>query len=303
MKSLPGILSFIKTVDTGSFTRAAQQLDISPAAVSKNVARLEDHLATRLLNRTTRSLSMTEDGQLFYDRCRDAVRDLESADQALLEHRSTPMGLLRVSCVAAVGRTVILPLLPAFLAKYPQIQIELLFEDRFVNLVVDRFDVALRGGRLPDSGMVARKLFSFSVSLYAAHSYLKRFGEPKTVEDLVHHNCLQFRILNNNTLLEWELESSEKETRVINTKGNLILNDPGAVVSMCAAGVGVALLADFLVANDKECAQLKRLLPEYAQPPLHIYACYPSRKHAPLKTRVFVDYLAAALKSGLVKSA
>jgi DNA-binding transcriptional LysR family regulator len=296
MKSLPGILSFIKTVDTGSFTRAAQQLDISPAAVSKNVARLEDHLATRLLNRTTRSLSMTEDGQLFYDRCRDAVRDLESADQALLEHRSTPMGLLRVSCAAVVGRTVILPLLPAFLAKYPQVQIELLFDDRFVNLVADRFDVALRGGRLPDSGMVARKIFSFSVAPYAAHSYLKRFGEPKILDDLAHHNCLQFRITNNNTLLDWELESSEKETRVVNTKGNLILNDPGALVSMCLAGLGVGLLADFLVDDFVQRGQLKRILPDYARPPLHIYACYPNRKHAPLKTKVFVDYLAGALK-------
>jgi LysR family transcriptional regulator, regulator for bpeEF and oprC len=297
MKSLPGILSFIKTVDTGSFTRAAQQLDISPAAVSKNVARLEDHLATRLLNRTTRSLSMTEDGQLFYDRCRGAVRDLESADQALLEHRSTPMGLLRVSCSVTVGKAVILPLLPAFLAKYPQIQIELVFDDRFADLVVDRFDVALRGGRLPDSGMVARKIFSFNVAPYAAHSYLKRFGEPKTVDDLAHHNCLQFRLVNNNTLLEWELESSDKETRAISTSGNLILNDASAIVSMCAAGLGVALLADFLIDADIAGNQLKRILPDYARPPLSVYACYPSRKHAPLKTRVFVDYLASALKT------
>ncbi len=297
MKSLPGILSFIKTVDTGSFTRAARMLDISPAAVSKNVARLEDHLATRLLNRTTRSLSMTEDGQLFFDRCRGAVRDLESADQALLEHRSTPMGLLRVSCSVTVGKAVILPLLPAFLAKYPQIQIELVLDDRFADLVADRFDMALRGGRLPNSGMVARKIFSFNVAPYAAHSYLKRFGEPKTVDDLVHHNCLQFRLVNNNTLLEWELESSDKETRAISTSGNLILNDASAIVSMCAAGLGVALLADFLIDADILGHQLKRILPDYARPPLSVYACYPSRKHAPLKTRVFVDYLASTLKT------
>jgi LysR family transcriptional regulator, regulator for bpeEF and oprC len=296
MKSLPGILSFIKTVDTGSFTRAARELDVSPAAVSKNVQRLEDQLATRLLNRTTRSLSLTEDGQLFYDRCRDAVRELESADQVLLEHRGTPMGQLRVSCLAIVGRTVILPLLPKFLAKYPQIQIEMVFDDRIADLVADRFDVALRGGRLPDSAMVARKIFSFGVGTYAAPSYLKRFGEPKAVDELLYHNCLQFRIINNNRLLEWELESSDKETRVITTSGNLILNDAGALVSMCVAGLGVGLLADFLVDDFVERGQLKRILPNYARPPLPIYACYPNRKHAPLKTKVFVDYLAGALK-------
>ena len=190
---------------------------------------------------------------------------------------------------------------PANTAKYPQIQIELLFDDRIADLVVERFDVALRGGRLPDSGMVARKLFSFNVAPYAANSYLKRFGEPKTVDDLAHHNCLHFRFVSNNTLLEWELESSENETRAISTSGNLILNDPGAVVTMCAAGLGVALLADFLVVAAPEHAQLKRLLPEYARPPLHIYACYPSRKHAPLKTRVFVDYLVGALKTMRLK--
>ncbi len=304
MKSLPGILSFIKTVDTGSFTRAAQQLEISPAAVSKNVQRLEDHLATRLLNRTTRSLSLTEGGQMFYDRCRDAVRDLESADQSLLEHRGTPMGILRVSCVSSVGRMVILPVLPAFLAKYPQIQVEMVFDDLIADLIADRFDVALRGGRggLPDSNMVMRKIFSFNVGLYASPVYLKRFGEPETLDDLIHHNCLQYRIFSNNRLLEWALEcESKKETRIITTTGNLTANDSFALEAMCEAGLGVAMLPDFSAKPIVERGRLKRVLPEYALAPPNVYACYPSRKHAPLKTRVFVDYLVGALKTGLSK--
>ncbi len=171
----------------------------------------------------------------------------------------------------------------------------MVFDDHIADLVVDRFDVALRGGRLPDSAMVARKIFSFNVGPYASPAYLKRYGEPQTVDELAHHNCLQFRIVSNNRLLEWEFESANQETRAVATSGNLILNDAAATVNMCAAGLGVALLADFLIADALDRGQLKRLLPNYARPPLHIYACYPSRKHAPLKTKVFVDYLAAAL--------
>jgi DNA-binding transcriptional LysR family regulator len=302
MKSLPGILSFIKTVDTGSFTRAAQQLDISPAAVSKNVQRLEDHLATRLLNRTTRSLSLTEDGQLFYDRCRDAVRDLESADQALLEHRGTPMGQLRISSIAAFGRLIVVPLLPAFLAKYPQIQIDMVFDDHVADLVADRFDVAIRAGRLPDSDMVAKKIYPLKYGLYAANAYLKRFGEPSSVADLAHHNCLQFRFASTLKLHTWEVEY-QGEMLTPSVYGNLILSDPEAMANACVAGLGIARLSELLVEMHPQGKTLKRLLPDHEWPENETYVCYPSRKYAPLKTRVFVDYLAAALKPASVRRA
>jgi DNA-binding transcriptional LysR family regulator len=297
MKSLPGILSFIKTVDTGSFTRAAQQLDISPAAVSKNVQRLEDHLATRLLNRTTRSLSLTEDGQLFYNRCRDAVRDLESADQALLEHRGTPMGQLRISCSAAFGRMVVVPLLPAFLAKYPQIQVDIMLDDHIADMVAERFDVAIRGGRLPDSSMVAKKIYPLRFGLYASPAYLKRYGEPANTDDLANHNCLQFRFGSTGKIHDWELEyRGDLFTPMVN--GNLILSDPEAMANACIAGLGIARLSQLIVKMHPQGKSLKQLLSDHKWAEHEMYVCYPSRKYAPLKTRVFVDYLSAALAGG-----
>jgi DNA-binding transcriptional LysR family regulator len=292
MKSLPGILSFVKTADTGSFTRAAQLLEITTAAVSKNVQRLEDQLSTRLFNRTTRKLSLTEDGQMFYERCADAVRDLENADQAILENHGTPMGQLRVSCGAAFGRMVIIPMLPAFLAKYPQIQVDMILDDHIADLVVERFDVAIRGGRLPDSGMVAKKLYAIQLGLYASPAYLKRYGDPMNADDLMHHNCLQFRFSSTRKLLEWELEY-EGEMLTPAVRGNLILSDSGALTDACVAGVGIAALSQFAIATHPKGKTLKRLLPDYQIADRQVYVCYPSRRHAPLKTRVFVDYLVA----------
>jgi DNA-binding transcriptional LysR family regulator len=296
MKSLPGILAFIKTADTGSFTKAAQLLDITPAAVSKNVQRLEDQLSTRLFNRTTRKLSLTEDGQMFYERCADAVRDLENADQALLDNHGTPMGQLRVSCGAAFGRMVVVPLLPGFLAKYPQIQVDMMLDDHIADLVAERFDVAIRGGRLPDSGMVAKKLYPLRLGIYASPAYLKRYGTPENAQDLLHHNCLQFRFSSTRKLLEWELEY-RGEVLTPQVRGNLILSDSGALTDACIAGAGIAVLSQFSLATHAQGKTLKRLLPDYKFAERQIYVCYANRKHAPLKTRVFVDYLSEQMKA------
>lgn len=295
MKSLPGILSFVKTADTGSFTRAAQLLDITPAAVSKNVLRLEDQLSTRLFNRTTRKLSLTEDGQLFYERCADAVRELESADQALSEHHGTPMGQLRISCGAAFGRMMIVPLLPGFLARYPQIQVDLLLDDHISDLVAERFDVAIRGGRLPDSTMVAKKICPIQLGLYASKDYLNRYGEPMSTDELIHHNCIHFRYSSTRRILEWELERNG-ELITPRTTGNFVVTDPESLTDMCVAGLGIAPVSQFIMQRHRGSKVLKRILPDYKFAQRDIFVCYPSRKHAPLKTRVFVDYLIDAFK-------
>jgi DNA-binding transcriptional LysR family regulator len=295
MKSLPGILSFVKAADTGSFTRAAELLDITPAAVSKNVQRLEDQLETRLFNRTTRKLSLTEDGQMFYDRCADAVRDLEAADQALVENHGTPMGLLRVSCGAVFGRMVVAPLLAEFLSRYPQIQVDLLMDDRISDLVAERFDVAIRGGRLPDSGMVAKKIFPLEIGVYASNAYLKRFGEPMSADELSSHNCIQLRFSSTRRLLEWELEY-KGEVVTPRISGNLILSDAEAITESCIAGIGIAPISEYLVSAHPQTKQLRRILRDYHFVKRDIFVCYPSRKHAPLKTRVFVDFLVEKLK-------
>lgn len=290
MKSLPGILSFVKAAEAGSFTKAAQLLDISPAAVSKNVQRLEDQLSARLFQRTTRQLALTEEGQLFYDRCAQAVHDLDSASQAVFDHHGTPNGQLRISCGSAFGRLLILPMLPGFLAKYPQVQVDLVLDDHIADLVAERFDIAIRGTRLPDSTMVAKKIFTLKLGLFASPAYLKRYGVPARVEDLRRHNCLQFRFVSTKKLLEWELERGN-ETVTAPAKGNLALSDPEALASACAEGLGIALLSHYVARQYVEKKQLEVVLPDWKVAERSIYVCYPSRKHAPLKSKVFVDYL------------
>jgi DNA-binding transcriptional LysR family regulator len=295
MKSLPSIISFVKTAETGSFTKAAQLLEVSPAAVSKNVQRLENELSARLFNRTTRKLSLTEEGQLLYERCKEAVRDLENADQAIQDNHGTPMGQLRISCSAAFGRLVIMPLMPAFLAKYPQLQVDMMLDDNIADLITDRFDVAIRGGKLPDSSMVAKKIFTLKLGIYGSTAYLKRYGEPRTADDLAHHNCLQLRLSGTRKLFDWELENKgEVITPIAN--GNLILNDPDALTDACVAGLGLTIIAQYTINKHPAGHTLKRVLPEYLFPDKYVYACYPNRIHAPLKTKVFVDYLTSALK-------
>jgi DNA-binding transcriptional LysR family regulator len=290
VRSLPGILSFVKSAEAGSFTKAAQLLEISPAAVSKNVQRLEDQLSVRLFQRTTRKLSLTEEGQLFYDRCAQAVHDLDSADQAVFDHHGTANGLLRVSCGSAFGRLQILPLLPGFLAKYPQVQVDLVLDDHIADLVAERFDIAIRGTRLPDSSMVAKKIFTLQLGLFASPAYLKRYGLPVTVDDLRRHNCLHFRFVSTRKTFEWELERGN-ETVTVPVKGNLSLTDAEALASACAAGLGIALLAEYVARRFVKEKQLQPVLPDWKIADRQIYVCYPSRKHAPLKSKVFVDYL------------
>jgi LysR family transcriptional regulator, regulator for bpeEF and oprC len=301
MKSLPGIISFVKAVEVGSFTKAAQALDISPAAVSKNVQRLEDQLATRLFQRSTRKLSLTEEGELFYERCAQAVRDLDSANQAIAEYQGTPTGHLRISCGTSFARLIVLPLLPGFLAKYPQVSVDMVLDDHIADLIADRFDIAIRGSRLPDSGMVARRLFVLKLGLFASQSYLKRYGTPATVEELRGHNCLRFRFVSTGRLLDWQLEGSG-ETVTPTVTGNLILSDPEALTQACADGLGIALLAHYVVDHHPQRHTIERVLPRWAPSDRDIYVCYPARKYAPLKTRVFVDYISEQLKTRAEKS-
>lgn len=300
MQSLAGLVAFVKTAETGSFTKAARQLGITPAAVSKSVQRLEDQMQARLFNRTTRQLGLTEEGQMLLERCKNPMSELESASRALAEHRSTPMGNLRVSCAQNFGHLKLLPLVPVFLARYPQITLDLTLDDHVADLVGEGYDVAIRGGRLPDSDMVARRIFSMRLGLYASHRYLERYGEPKTLDQLAHHNCLRFRYTSSKRLFDWEFQHGS-ETLAAEIDGNLIVNDPGALVRLCAADLGISVLADFMVAGAPYATELKRILPNVRIPERGFYACYASRKHTPLKVKAFVDFLADALTAETVR--
>jgi len=295
VKAFSGLMSFIKTASFGSFTAAAKQLGITPAAVSKNVQRLEDELGVRLFQRTTRQLSLTEEGQILFERCREPIDDLDRATAAITDHRNAVVGTLRVSCTTTFGRRMLAPWLPEFLARYPQLEVEVTMDDRFSDLIAEGYDVAIRGGELPDSNMVARRLMDITAGVYGSPAYFRRYGEPKTPENLKKHNCIRLRLIGSNRLLTWEFE---KDGTLVapEVHGTLILNDTEAILEAVSAGHGIALLSDLLVKTDPRGANLKRVLSDYRFPPRGLYACYPNRKHLPRKIKAFIDFLAEKLE-------
>lgn len=298
MNAFSGLLSFIKTASFGSFTAAAKQLGITPAAVSKNVQKLEDELGVRLFQRTTRQLSLTEEGQILFERCRDPVDDLELATSAITDYRNAVAGTLRVSCATTFGRRILAPWLPEFMARYPQLEMEVAMDDRFSDLIAESYDVAIRGGDLPESNMVARRLMDITAAVYGAPDYFRRYGEPKTPEDLKKHNCIALRMSGSNRLLPWEFE---KDGILLTPEvhGTLIVNDTEAILEAVSVGHGIALLSDLLVKTDPRGAKLQRVLADYRFPPRGLYACYPNRKHLPRKIKAFIDFLVEKLERPL----
>jgi LysR family transcriptional regulator, regulator for bpeEF and oprC len=288
-------MSFIKTASFGSFTAAAKQLGITPAAVSKNVQKLEDDLGVRLFQRTTRQLSLTEEGQILFERCREPIDDLDRATAAITDHRNAVAGTLRVSGATTFGRRILAPCLAEFLARYPQLEVEIAIDDRFSDLIAEGYDVAIRGGELPDSNMVARRLMDITAGVYGSPAYFRRYGEPKTPENLKKHNCIRLRMTGSNRLLPWEFE---KDGTLVapEVHGTLVVNDTEAILEAVSAGHGIALLSDLLVRTDPRGAHLKRVLSDYRFPPRGLYACYPNRKHLPPKIKAFIDFVVEKLE-------
>jgi DNA-binding transcriptional LysR family regulator len=295
MNAFSGLMSFIKTANFGSFTAAAKQLGITPAAVSKNVQRLEDELGVRLFQRTTRQLSLTEEGQILFERCREPMDDLERAAAAITDYRNAVAGTLRVSCTTAFGRRMLAPWLPEFLERYPQLEVEIAIDDRFSDLIAEGYDVAIRGGNLPDSNMVARRLMDITAGVFGSPDYFRRYGLPRTPEDLKKHNCIALRMSGTNRLLPWEFE---KDGILLTPEvhGTLIVNDAEAILEAVSRGHGIALLSDLLVKLDPRGANLVRVLGDYRFPPRGLYACYPNRKHLPRKIKAFIDFLVEKLE-------
>ena len=280
---------FVEVVNGGSFSAAAEALRVTPSAVSKNIARLEDRLGVRLLHRTTRQLSVTEEGEAFYQRCRRILSDIEEAEAEVSSARVEPRGTLRVNSVIHFGLHHLTPMMPDFLARYPQLDIQLTLDDRIVDIVEQGFDVAIRAGFLEDSNLVARRLGGNHRVVVAAPSYLAKHGEPKTPDALSGHNCLLYSQLD--YLNHWEFPRADGSLQVIEAKGNFSANTGEALREAALAGIGVARLATFSIGESLRAGALRHLLPEYTQDGGNVYAVYPHRRHLSSKVRVFVDYL------------
>lgn len=291
MENLADIAVFVRVVERGSFTLAADELELSRAVVSKYLTRLEERLGARLLHRTTRRLALTEAGAALFEASRGAIERIEEAEAAIARFQSAPRGRLRVSAPMSFGILHLGPAIADFAREYPGVTLDIRLDDRFVNLVEEGVDVAVRIGVLTDSSLVARKLGATRAVACASPAYLAEHGEPATPEELAGHDCLIYSYLANANV--WRFLARDGREIPVAVSGSLRINNGIVLAEAAIAGRGVLVSPSFYVAPMLRDGRLKRVLAGYRLPELGIYAVYPQKAHVPPKVRVFIDYLAA----------
>jgi DNA-binding transcriptional LysR family regulator len=294
MDSLTDIAVFVRVVERGSFTRAADELELSRAVVSKYLSRLEERLGARLLHRTTRRLSLTEAGAALFEASRGALERIVEAEDAVAKFQKEPRGRLKVGAPMSFGILHLGAAIAEFLRAHPAVSIDLRLDDRFVNLVEEGLDVAIRIGQLTDSSLVARKLAATQPIVCGSPAYLTEHGEPEAPEDLVAHNCLLYAYLS--TANVWRFTGPDGREMPVAVSGAARMNNGIVECEAAAAGLGLVMVPDFYAAPYLRSGRLKRVLARYRMAELGIHAVYPQRVHVPPKVRAFVDFLAARLR-------
>lgn len=284
------IVVFARVVQTGSFTAAAAALGMPKSSVSRKVSELEERLKSRLLQRTTRTLSLTDVGRTYYEYCLRIVAEIEEAERAVSQLQDTPRGPLRVT--APLNFAFLGPIVADFLKRYPEVQLDLVCTDRVVDLVEERFDVGIRAGALADSTLIARNLGQAPRFLVASPAYLKKHGRPKAPEDLARHDCLLFGAGRERALMRLEADGRALELEV---PVKLVVNDTDMLHAAAVAGLGVALVPIFRCTSDLKQKRLERVLPAWKAPLTPIHAVYPSTRHLSPKVKTFVDHVQAAM--------
>ena len=290
MDSLTDIAVFVRVVDCGSFTAAAERLDISKSVVSKYVTRLEDRLGARLLNRTTRRLSLTEVGRVFYERSRRGLADIEDAQAEVSRLQGEPRGTLRINAPMSFGILHIAPALPEFLKLYPEVTVDMNLDDRKVDVIDEGFDVSVRISELPDSSLVAKRVAPCRHAIVAAPSYLERHGTPKTPTDLRDHNIITYRY--QESALEWHFQTPDNKSTSVAVSGSVMMNNSLALRAALLEGVGITRTPTFVVGKDIQERRLVPILRDYETLEVTIFLVYPQRRHLSPKVRAFVDFMA-----------
>ena len=289
MDKLNAISVFCKVIETQSFTQAANQQNISVAMASKLVSQLEEHLKTRLLQRTTRKIVPTEAGMLYYQRCQAILLDLSEADSSISNMATSLQGNLLISVPRDFGLLYISPNLPKFIELHPNLHVEIEFEDKRVDLVAEGYDLALRIGYMQDSSLVARKISSSPMHFVASPSYLESRGTPLTPDDLEYHQGLLYKSSLNQ--VHWQSTKANQIQRY-KIQSKVVSNNGMALLEMTKAGLGISNSPSFFVKDALASGELVEILSEYKQKPLDIYVVYPNRRHLPAKVRAFIEFLA-----------
>jgi len=290
MDQLAAMRIFRRVVESGGFSAAADALDISHTVVSRQVRQLEELLGAQLLNRTTRRFSLTEVGQLYYQRCIDIIDQVEDAARVVSHHHARPAGVLRINAPMVFGTLEMPNWLPQFMQAYPELKVDLVCNDRFVDLISEEFDVGLRITRaLPDSTLVAKRLAVSDMALVATPAYLEKHGTPREPKDLQQHNFLAYSLALQTT--ELVFTGPDGREQMVSLSGNVQANTGLIVCAAARAGMGITASATFVVHEDLRRGALVEVLPEYRLQSRDLYVLYPQNHHLSPKVRAFVDFL------------
>lgn len=290
MDSLTDIAVFVRVVEEGSFTRAAERLTLSRSVISKYITRLEERLGVRLLNRTTRRLSLTEAGSIFYEHSSRGLQEIDDAEAEIAQLQQTPSGTLRINSPMSFGILHVAPLLPQFQAQYPEIKLDMNLDDRKVDIIDEGFDISIRISEMPDSSLVARRVAACRHVVVAAPAYLERHGTPQVPADLEGHNILSFRY--QASVNDWHFISSEQEPVTVAVTGSVVMNNSLAIREALLGGMGIARVPTFVVGQDIQRGTLQSVLETFKLPEVSIYLVYPQRRHLSPKVRAFVNFMA-----------
>jgi len=281
--------AFVRSVDTGGFSAAARELGLTPSALSKLVTRLEDRLGARLLQRTTRRLQLTPEGEAFYLRSRRILADIDEAEAEVVQAGVSPKGLLRLHCGSAFGMHQLAPAIPLFLARHSEVKLDITINDQPPATMEEGIDLAIRIGALDESSMVARRICNLERVICAAPSYLAKYGTPRTPDDLQQHNCLWITSLP--VLRRWPFDTDDG-IRVVHIDGNVVANNAETVLQLAVAGVGITRLTDVIVGDAIRRGELVPILSDWHHvEPVPLYATYPSGRHLSPKIRAMVEFL------------
>jgi DNA-binding transcriptional LysR family regulator len=294
--SYAGVVAFIAVANEGSFSRAADRLGIGRSAVSRSVQKLESQLGARLFLRTTRSTAITREGELFYENCRPGVERILQAMEEMRDLREgPPQGQLKISAPYGFGRTVVAPLMAEFRALFPAVALELLLEERAIDLTTDRIDVAFRDGRLEDSQVIAKQLIPMRMQVCASPDYVRQHGVPESVDDLSAHACINQRLANGR-LQSWDFKIGG-HAHSITPHADIVVNDPSLALSAVLDGEGLAQLPAYQVCDALRAGTLLACLAHVAPDDRGHYLCYLSRQHLPKRIRVFIDFMTSRIRA------
>jgi DNA-binding transcriptional LysR family regulator len=294
MDRLNAMEMFVRIVETGSFSAVAREMGTTQPTISKQLTGLEKRLKTRLLNRSTRRLSLTEPGADYYERCKRIIGEVRDAEGTVGLLQASLVGTLHINSSIALGQMFLTPAVLKFQQLHPGMTVELSLIDRFIDLVAEGVDVAIRIGRLADSSLVARRLGQSRRLIVATPDYLAKHGTPKTPQDLQDHNCLLYSYLSTGN--EWPFQGPDGEIRV-KVSGNFKSNNGHALRDALMAGIGIATTPDWLAHDRLAAGEIVAILPEFTPPPFDINAVYSSNRHVSAKVRAFIDFLQAEFRA------